>query len=443
MTSFVDDSFTEASDTILSSHTPETGGAWSKLEGETLYVLGGQGLVRSAQYAGGRGFYVNATAPASADYTLSGTFVNYASNYGGTGLCARVNGVDNDRYEAGAYRDGSNNPVSEIHKYVGGVQTVLATGDAFGYASGDVYKFELAGTSLKLYRNNVLIHSITDSSITAVGTCGFYSSNAASGYATDGSLSSFTADEAAAGGGTTITQATTFASSTAFHGGVIVDFDAFQSDAFQSDAFQVPAGAAGALTQASTFTDADTFPAAALRFGLTQASSLADADTFHAASVKQALQQALGFTDADTFPAASLSLRMAQASSYTDPDTFHAASLLLPQTLTQASTFTDGDTFPASALRLGLVQATSVPTVNAFPAAALRLQLVEASSYADPDTFHGGSLSQSGGPQTITQASTFASAAAFYGGTLVGGSLAVVGGEALQFFRRRRRRRGV
>jgi len=80
MTTFVDDSFTSASTVELSTHSPETGGAWAKLSGSSTDLN-----CHSSDYAVGTsttstGLYVNATTPGSANYYVEAP----VSHSGGT-----------------------------------------------------------------------------------------------------------------------------------------------------------------------------------------------------------------------------------------------------------------------------------------------------------------------------------------------------------------------
>src|SRR6185295_2792274 len=72
---FVNDSFTEASDIDLASHTPETGSTWvdhtDSAYPDTITLLGATDRIALNSVSGAAAYYNNA-APPSADYCAEG-----------------------------------------------------------------------------------------------------------------------------------------------------------------------------------------------------------------------------------------------------------------------------------------------------------------------------------------------------------------------------------
>ena len=193
MTLLVSDVFSEAADKDLALHVPGTGSGYSKLSGQQMDVVASVSRVGKVGVSG-TGLYQNETTIASADYDVSGTFQVLSSAVDPQAVCGRINGAQFDRYEAGIYLNGGN-PFTEIHKFVGGVETILSSVDIFGFAAGDTMKLSMVGTSIMVYRNNVLKATVTDSSMTATGKAGLRVTSQNSGTpSTDSSLSFFSVD---------------------------------------------------------------------------------------------------------------------------------------------------------------------------------------------------------------------------------------------------------
>ena len=197
MTLLVSDVFSEAADKDLALHVPGTGSGYSKLSGQQMDVVASVSRVGKVGVSG-TGLYQNETTIASADYDVSGTFQVLSSAVDPQAVCGRINGAQFDRYEAGIYLNGGN-PFTEIHKFVGGVETILSSVDIFGFAAGDTMKLSMAGTSIQVLRNNVSKAAVTDASIAVIGKSGLRVTSQNSGVpALDASMSFFSVDGASA-----------------------------------------------------------------------------------------------------------------------------------------------------------------------------------------------------------------------------------------------------
>ena len=193
MTILVSDVFSEAADKDLALHTPGTGSGYTKLSGQQMDDVSSVSRVGKVGVAG-TGLYSNDTAISSSDYDVSGTFQVSSNAIDPQAICGRITGAQFDRYEGGIYLNGGN-PATEIHKFVSGVETILASVDTFGFAAGDTMKLSMVGTSIMVYRNNVLKATVTDSSMTATGKAGLRVTSQNSGTpSTDSSLSFFSVD---------------------------------------------------------------------------------------------------------------------------------------------------------------------------------------------------------------------------------------------------------
>lgn len=174
---FFIDTFTEGSDTELSVHTPDIGTSWSintygGYAGQ-LTVLGASDKVSPSIDAANDGIagIANVTYP-SADYKVTANAVSIANVAGESfGLIARY--VDSSNYYVAFVLTAVGTDIG-IFKMVAGVPTDLTSSDLdndFNTAAHDV-RFEVQGTALRLYIDDVLQLSTTDSTYTAAGKAG-------------------------------------------------------------------------------------------------------------------------------------------------------------------------------------------------------------------------------------------------------------------------------
>ena len=201
MVEFVSDSFTEASDTTLASHSPETGGAWDRIYGGTneCIVAGGLGYVSGANTSN-LSPYVNVATPPSADYQVRGLLASADNTSNGDvpQLYARSPGwVDGGtlngyfvRYVGNAT---SANRAWQLGKAVNNVTTLLGTFPQ-NITLNQQYDVKLVvqGSDLEAFVDGVSRITASDSSLTAAGYAGL-------GCRANGRIYSFVADTISGG----------------------------------------------------------------------------------------------------------------------------------------------------------------------------------------------------------------------------------------------------
>jgi hypothetical protein len=167
-TQFVRDTFTGTNGTFLESHAPDTGGAWTRVQGQGLLLSGGQ---LTPDKTNGTDRYTNAAVPPSAEYVVGMTvsFVSSnADNY--IELLARITGSNG--YVA--YLNGQSS--YQIIRVVGGVATVLAAGTTtalnIGLSFDNEIVFSVTDASKRLIVNGTVVATVTDNTITAAGRAG-------------------------------------------------------------------------------------------------------------------------------------------------------------------------------------------------------------------------------------------------------------------------------
>ncbi|HEX6100752.1 MAG TPA: C25 family cysteine peptidase [Thermoanaerobaculia bacterium] len=162
------DAFTGTNGTFLESHAPDTGGAWTRIQGQGLRLQGGE---ITPDKTNGTDRYTNAAVPPSAEYTvgITASFISAnADNY--VELLARITGGNG--YVAYVNAQSS----YAIIRYVSGVPTVLASGTTtalnVGLASDNEIVFSVTDASKRLSINGTLVATVTDNTITAAGRAG-------------------------------------------------------------------------------------------------------------------------------------------------------------------------------------------------------------------------------------------------------------------------------
>lgn len=164
------DTFTEASNVTLASHTPEMGSAWVAAA-STMTVGGGTGYVAGTSSTSSALYYNNAS-PTSPDYTIEAVVQRPSTDtatFRAQGVLARF--VNTSNYYQAYYDD--NVGALKLQKVVGGTATTLGSSTATFNANTDyTLSFALSGTSLKVYWDGVEKISVTDGSLTAAGKIG-------------------------------------------------------------------------------------------------------------------------------------------------------------------------------------------------------------------------------------------------------------------------------
>ena len=177
-TNFVNDTFTEASDTVLSSHTPELGGTWvdhtDAAYTDTLSIIGSTD--RAWKSSGtSAGMYYNDATPPSADYCVEGIMFNHtvlgSSN---TAIAWRVDTASNTMMIFQL----NNGTGWRIRKIVSGTQTTIRSEDTTteipGVGDTKTMKACSSGNTHTAYVNGTLLGTVggSDSSVTAAGKVG-------------------------------------------------------------------------------------------------------------------------------------------------------------------------------------------------------------------------------------------------------------------------------
>jgi hypothetical protein len=176
---FVNDTFTEATDTLLSSHTAELGGQWVFQGGTgTAEVTGNAVLAVS-----GSSSYYSPAVPPSAVYEAEAVLVS--KGQGGAGLCVRMNPSANTHYRLNY--DGSDD-TWKIRKSIAGVDTMIAShGPVTTIPIDQQYnmRFQVSGTNpvvLMAWIDGVEIITFSDSAtdrIAATGHAGIFTNTTA------------------------------------------------------------------------------------------------------------------------------------------------------------------------------------------------------------------------------------------------------------------------
>jgi hypothetical protein len=169
MAVFVNDTFTESADTDLTSHTGETGAAWSAITSHTTPVIDSADDNVKGTGTGPRGAYASGV-PQSAEYdvdaiiTLSGGtddfpgIIGRCSTSASTFYMARYNGPD------GAW---------ELYRNVNGSFTLLDSWpEALAAGDSRAVKLEIRNATKKVFIAGVERISSTDNTITAAGRAG-------------------------------------------------------------------------------------------------------------------------------------------------------------------------------------------------------------------------------------------------------------------------------
>lgn len=195
MAAFLNDTMTEASNTTLASHTPETGGAWAQhpnFTTNTFTVGGGLGYCYGSA-SGGTSIYYNDATPPSADYYVEAVVRTGASGDATDliGVCGRVATGASTLYMA-YYNDFSETWL--LDKIVAGSGSSLGSYvSGLAAATSATLKLEMIGSAIKLYLNGVARVSVTDTDISSAGFVGLR------GRA-DGYILSVAAEQIASGG---------------------------------------------------------------------------------------------------------------------------------------------------------------------------------------------------------------------------------------------------
>jgi hypothetical protein len=175
------DTFTDTNGTLLTSHTPDSGGSWAyhASYGTSSAVISAANRVRNNGSVTTLAYH--SQAPSSADYDVEIDVVPFAYTTQSLGVCGRIDTASDTFYRA---RYDGNIDTWKLEKVVSGTPTGLGT---YGTAISGTQRLRLrmTGSSISLWVAGVQQITATDSSITAAGRTGIYISgtgNNSSGF---------------------------------------------------------------------------------------------------------------------------------------------------------------------------------------------------------------------------------------------------------------------
>ena len=187
------DTFTEASDTALESHTSDSGGGWSGFNTTSFDVVGADDEVKvdalSDLYAAGT------ETPSSADYWCNVNCRTVATTIRRIGSCVRVSTGTTDVNCYALVVTGSDGSW-RLRKILSAAITQIAGGTISGFNAATWYdlKVQAQGTTIKGFIDGSEVASVTDSDISAVGKVGIF------GRGTEPRITSLTSEDFAGGG---------------------------------------------------------------------------------------------------------------------------------------------------------------------------------------------------------------------------------------------------
>ena len=174
------DTFTGTAGTLLTAHTGELAASWTRQSGTADEAISDTGRVYRASGSGGYTLNTASLTPVNADYTVEADVVLKSTLSGDMiGLVGRLTSANTYYLARWEQFDGSWN----LAMYYGGYLYYLdyVTGQTLTVGQSYHLKFEMIGSSIKLYVDGVLKASATDSSITASGKAGLMDGDRESG----------------------------------------------------------------------------------------------------------------------------------------------------------------------------------------------------------------------------------------------------------------------
>ena len=178
MSSFANDAFTDAAGTALPSHTPDSGGSWTRHPSYAgTAVIGGSAAanaLRSNVTAPSLtpSVYYHSAVPAGADYDVVADVKANAYSSQTAGVVARLDTTANTFY--GARYNGALDGW-ELYKCVAGSLTSLGSSVSSPLAGGTrTLRLSLLGTSLSVWVDGASVIARTDATIAAAGRAGVW-----------------------------------------------------------------------------------------------------------------------------------------------------------------------------------------------------------------------------------------------------------------------------
>ena len=175
---FATDTFTEASDLTLASHTPEVGGTIVSHPDASYTSTATIDAATDRIFPNGTAAYYYSASPPSADYYVQADFFAAAITSVNAAICGRMDTTANTMYIIRL-----NNGTSwELRKIVAGTATTIgsSTNQLPTNGTSKTVKLIMSGTSISVLVNGVTEISVTDSAISAAGKAGVRFAGAAS-----------------------------------------------------------------------------------------------------------------------------------------------------------------------------------------------------------------------------------------------------------------------
>ena len=188
MTVFVSDTMSDTNGTLLSAHTPDTGGTWVKRSGTGDFeIQSNQARITASDTFV---YYTNAATPGNAEYDVTSDWV-VASNESTTiGLLGRL--IDSSNFYHVFYKDLTN--TYTLRKKVSGSFTILDTLIESLSVATHAAKLEIRDASKKLYIDTIEKLTSADDVLTDAGNAGVHMQNL-SGAVTSIEHDNFVADD--------------------------------------------------------------------------------------------------------------------------------------------------------------------------------------------------------------------------------------------------------
>jgi hypothetical protein len=177
ITDVVVDNFAGANNTNLTSHTPDTGTAWTKESGTPTLQLDGAGKMKASSTASGASVYTVAPAPGTADYMVECQIDTWSTT------------ANKSIYLIGRFVDGANYYFARIYCVSSGVYSAKIYENVAGSASqlasasimptvGQKFRLKMVGSTISLWTRSptdvtwTQLASVTDSSFASAGKPG-------------------------------------------------------------------------------------------------------------------------------------------------------------------------------------------------------------------------------------------------------------------------------
>ena len=174
------DSFTEAGDTAITAHTPDSGLVWTEVYDDSTAATDATINAAIDAVSGGSDenlagqAYSAGPAPTSVDQTISFSLSAIDTTTGTKPVGVFSRWVDSDNfYYLQILPNGNAQDSIQLSKMEGGLRTVLGSFDAT-IAASDTFRLEITDAVKKIYHNGIEVVSSTDNALTAIGNWGMY-----------------------------------------------------------------------------------------------------------------------------------------------------------------------------------------------------------------------------------------------------------------------------